>query len=358
MAGAYPVFKGMKTGFGGAEINLYYLSKTLAQKDEYDVRFIVGDYSQSRRIMIENVSITKIKYLNHERYGSYFHKVLARALFCFHLLFDSSDIYICSTASDFFAFIILVAQGMRRKKVIFRAAHDWDVNGHFTKGTSILGMFHRFALPRADAIVTQNEDQKRALKEIEGLQSIVIRNGFPINNTNVQTSREYFLWVARADEFKRPHLYLQLAKKLPDYKFVMILADNNQLQKDILVQSREIGNLKLVDGCGFFEILNYFKEAICLVNTSTAEGFPNTFIQAGLAKTPILSLKVNPDRMLDFFNMGFCCNDDLDKAADFIRSLTPEKIQLMGIEAFNYVRSTHDIEEKIQQYIEVFKKIK
>lgn len=353
MAGSYPVFAKMSHGFGGAEINLYYISRELARDPGYDVKFVVGDYGQKREEFVDNVRLVRIRHLNPERFPSYYHIVKSRIRFCLFLLRDDADIYICSTASDFFAFIVFFSKVLRGKSVIFRVGHDWDVDGYFTRARSLLGMMYKFALRRADKIVAQNQDQQMTLKKTENLDSVVIRNGFPIPGEHPVERRDHVLWIARIDTFKRPELFIKLAQAIPSQRFVMILAGNGPGKDRIMRDAKAAANLELRSSVSFFESSDYFRKAKCLVNTSSAEGFPNTFIQAGLTQTPILSFAVNPENILDNFNMGFCCNDNLDAAIAFLLSLNDKTINQLGANALQYVRTYHNLDDKIQQYRQI-----
>lgn len=353
MAGSYPVFARMNNGFGGAEINLYYISRELAKDPHYEVKFVVGDYGQDPQMVMDNVGIIRVRHLNPERFPSYFHKIVSRLRFCLFVWRDNSDIYVCSTASDFLAYVVLFGKILRGKRVIFRTGHDWDINGHFTRSKNLFGLMYKLALHRADAIITQNEHQQVTLKRTENLDSVVIRNGFPISGEQPSGTREYLLWIARADSFKRPELFIRLAQALPSHRFVMILSGSGPAKDKITREAEAIGNLEFRDGVSFFESIAYFRKAKCLVNTSSAEGFPNTFIQAGLTQTPILSFAVNPDNMLEKHNIGFCCSDNLEAAKKFVLSLNDEKIEQLGANAFNYIRTYHNIEDKIQQYRQI-----
>src|SRR5690606_41615093 len=112
-----------------------------------------------------------------------------------------------------------------------------------------------------DAIITQNEHQQVTLKRTENLDSVVIRNGFPISGEQPSGTREYLLWIARADSFKRPELFIRLAQALPSHRFVMILSGSGPAKDKITREAEAIGNLEFRDGVSFFESIAYFRKA-------------------------------------------------------------------------------------------------
>ena len=56
------------------------------------------------------------------------------------------------------------------------------------------------------------------------------------------------------------------------------------------------------------EVNTLLEEAHLLVNTSKHEGFSNTFIQAWMRKVPVVSLKVDPDHIIQDHGIGYCSN--------------------------------------------------
>src|SRR5213078_1939627 len=80
-------------------------------------------------------------------------------------------------------------------------------------------------------------------------------------------------------------------------------------------------NLRFLAGVAFANTSALFKEAMIFVNTSLNEGFPNTFLQAAACGTPTVSWSVNPEGMLERYEMGYCANGDWERFERFIRVL-------------------------------------
>lgn len=354
LAKTYALFSKSGEDIGGAEVNLYYLSKALAEDENLKVQFVVGDYRQEHTQTIDGVEVVKSKFLNDKLYPSLFYKIARRFSFCYQLFKLDFDVIITSTANEFCGYIILIAKLLKRKKVIFRVAHDWDVNGHFTRRKNLTGILYSFALKRFDKIICQNEDQRVLLKTNENLSSIIIKNGFPLHNGELKKFEERicFLWVARSDAFKRPLLFLDLAEHLPTEKFTMIIPDQNNLKSEVEKRAESIPNITIINHVPFTEIGTYFQDAKCFVNTSESEGFPNTFIQSCLNGAPILSFKVDPDNILERYGLGICCNDRMEVAVSFLKNLSKQNFERLSYNGWSYLRNNHDIKEKSLQYKE------
>ena len=123
-------------------------------------------------------------------------------------------------------------------------------------------------------------------------------------------------------------------------------------------EAEQIKNLTFIKRVGFAEIDGYFRRAKVLVNTSAAEGFPNTFIQAGKWATPILSLKVNPDGFLDKYGCGLCAGGDWDKFVKMLGELLdPATAQRYGRNGRRYAEENHDIKKIVEEYKTIFRQL-
>lgn len=369
MFGAYPLFNNSrKETIGGSEVELFKLANYLAGIEGIEVDFIVGEYSQKKIETINNIRLIKVKYMRMDKYQSLKHKLL-RYLYLFKvLLTQKSDIYITKTASELLGWMILVLKLIRRKKVVFRLGSDKDAEPEFWKNHRRLYHLYKFGLKHCDKVYVQSSNQQEALKANCGIRSYVVKNVFNIENKMALGDKDYILWVSRCDPLKRPQLFIELARNLPEERFLIIMPYEQRIDKaqdeclkkiisDVRSASCELGNLEYIESVPFDKIQPYYDAAKLFVNTSEYEGFPNSFIQACIGKTGILSYRVNPDNFLTQYGAGFCCDDDTDKAVAIIKSLDDKRIEEIGNKAYAYAVKNHDVRHICKGYISDFLKL-
>jgi glycosyltransferase involved in cell wall biosynthesis len=161
-------------------------------------------------------------------------------------------------------------------------------------------------------------------------------------------NKKYILWVGRCNKGKRPELFLRIVKKFPKEKFIMIspmVSDERDLFDQIKQEASQLTNLVFIERVSFFEIQKYFNEAKIFLGTSDYEGFPNTYLQACLGGTPIISLRVNPDNFITENNLGYCANGKLDLMLDKINYILnhPDDWLEKSRNALKYVKKNHNI---------------
>ncbi|MFA5519966.1 MAG: glycosyltransferase, partial [Spirochaetota bacterium] len=183
-------------------------------------------------------------------------------------------------------------------------------------------------------------------------------NGYPINLTDID-SKTGVLWVSRLEPWKRPELCIEAAVKNPDIPFTMIAPvdeKNREYAEKIYKMAANINNITIHDFVGFRGIDVYFKEARVFLNTSTEEGFPNTFIQACKNMTPIVSLNVNPDDFLTRYGVGEYCANNVDKMNDAIVSVytSDSLFEKYSVSAGEYVKNHHCIKVNAKKLEELF----
>lgn len=349
---AYPLFNpAVVSVFGGAELQIALLARELAKDPCFEVSLLVADYGQPDCENREGITIRKSVVLTRNP--------LSGAVRIWRRLKKAdADLYMMSSASPGTP---LVAAFCRRheKKFIYRTASEVECNGAMFRKAPLTGVFYRRALRQAHLVITQNEYNRRQLRETVGVDALVVKNWHALPEAD-PAEKESVLWVGRSDRLKQPELFLELAREIPDQEFVMICqrATGDADYKTLTAAAAAIDNLTFYPHVAYHDVDRYFRQAKVLVNTSTAEGFPNVFIQACKAATPILSLAVNPDHFIDEYNCGLHCGNDRDKLAPALTSLLQNDRYLdLGRNARRYVEENHDIKRLIpdlkRRFIEI-----
>ncbi|MCP4709280.1 MAG: glycosyltransferase family 4 protein [Planctomycetes bacterium] len=349
---SYPLFNpAVKGVVGGSEIDLYFLSTELAQDDGFEVSMVVADYGQEPEEQWERVRVIKSLDFrqNSMTGGRRIWRALERA---------DAQVYVIKTFS---AGMVLTGWycGRKKRKFIYRTAHRYDCDGTYRQRKPLLGWAFDRTLRRAEIVLAQNKTDGALLAERVRITPRVIPNGHRLEQMD-EKDRELILWVGRSAEFKRPDVFIELARQNPEENFCMICqrATEDENYSELVKQAGEVENLEFISSAPFGEIDRYFQRAKVFVNTSEAEGFPNTFIQACKCGTPILSLQVNPDGFLDKHGCGVCVAGD--------KKLFEEKLHYLmqaemggeyGGKGRRYVEEHHDISKIVEQYKIIFREL-
>lgn len=353
---AYALFDQSTTKyFGGAEVQLYQLAIQLAKLTNYRVSFQVGDFGQAAQQKFGKINVFK----------SYFKvawlpQILLRPLYIiqfFHsLLAINADVYV-QRAAGFETGLVALFCRLFSRKFIYMVAHDIDVNGDYRKQNQILGRIYIYGLTHAHLIITQHLAQSEMLQKNYQLPSVILRSGYPIV-PRAKAHKKNILWVARLDSWKQPEIFLKLVKALPQYHFVMVAptSGDSNYANVIYRQAATLTNLKVIRHVPFSQINQYFQEAKLFINTSRFEGFPNTYIQAAINQTPVISLLVNPDNILTEHKFGFSAQGSFTRLKAQTRKVM-ENHQLwetLSSNSYHYAHTHHDLTQiatKLDQLI-------
>ncbi|MDP8993368.1 MAG: glycosyltransferase family 4 protein [Pseudomonadota bacterium] len=343
---AYSLFNpGAGVTFGGTEIQIFNLARYLAGVKGLPVTVITGDFGQADLERNNQIELRKTFPPGEnksalERLGGYLR--LFRALWR-----TGATHHIVSPAGPALAMVALYCM-IFGKKLVYRTAHEMDCDGSYESAHGWRGRLFGFGLRRADAVVTQNEDHRRLLAS-GGVPSVVIRNGFFLRPQPARLAKTVDgLWVGRCVRWKNPHLFLDVVETFPQLRFVMICPV--QEHEDVLFASvfgraRTFENLNFVESVPFSEVQAYFDAARFLIATSEAEGFPNSYLQACMGGTPIISYKVDPDGLIGRYNIGYCAAGNADRLIEAVRGLAEHEAdwQTKSRSAARYVSENHNV---------------
>jgi glycosyltransferase involved in cell wall biosynthesis len=338
---------------GGTLVQMHVVAKKLSENHSFPVSFLVGDFGQ---LPVEECGKIKV-YKSIKLKRDIGHMVVAPFLLWSYLKKMDADVYITSSASPEVGLVALFCK-IHRRKMIYRTAHEWDCNGSYAKSHGFLGKIFEYGIKNASIIVTQSDEHKKLLNKNYLLDSKVIKNSFLIPKTEEKSEKRNILWVSRCESWKNPRIFLELAERFSNFPFVMI-CPKQKYQEDffeqIKLEARKIENLTFIEFVPFEKIQPFFDEALVFVGTSDYEGFPNTFLQACMGRTPIISYKVNPDNFIEKNKLGYFANGDRKKLEDAIRKLVDDKNDWYqkSKNAFKYLRAIHDVEKNIKSWISI-----
>ena len=324
----HPMFK-----IGGAEIQTYLYAKEFARRG-WKV-FFLSKYNNPPKSQFDNKGIEVVLFKSSKIPLINWIKLLS------NLIKIDADIYY-NRSRQYDLFLFYLAKILNRSKYIWATMHDElcgkdafgnKPNDSKKKGrkkihSQIISQIQRFlfvtGVSKCNQIIVQNSAQKQTISTEFGQDSIVVYNSHPIVNKYNNSRKNTILFIAIFKPFKRVELFCQLANKLADKKYKFILIGENfadPKRKREMSKIIEQSNIQYLGFKSIEEINKILNNAKLLVNTSTFEGFSNTFIQAWMRGVPVISLKANPDNLLSKEKLGFICNDNLDKAAEKIEYL-------------------------------------
>ncbi len=282
------------------------LARLFVEKKEISVDIITMDSGQRNDVEFQEFKIYKVFKEKEGVFGlRFFYPRLFRIWRAMKA--SDSDVYYVRCAGYLTGVVALFCK-IYNKKSIYAAGHDSDfIPGKFLISNQRDKWLHKVGIGLVTRIVVQSKQQQKLLQKYFNRSSHVIRNFTIYDSKKIAVeSRQIVLWVSTIREWKRPWLFLELAKANPDKQFVMIGGpdhSNHCLFREIEARADEITNLTFK---GFQPIKiteSYFDQCKVFVNTSVYEGFPNTFIQAWRRGIPVLSF-FDPDNVIKDNQLG------------------------------------------------------
>lgn len=343
--------------YGGAEIQLYLLSKELLKNNYFKIDIITGHLNKYKKLLyhFKTINIHSSLPLK-KRIINY---ILRPLTLSYKLIKLNPDVVI-QRAIGVNSVICCLYCRFFNKKFIYSIAHDNEV----LKGKmiSLEKIIQLITLKYSHFLIAQSRYQISCLKHnFENIHSkiILIRSSY-IMNEKRNNNKDYILWVGRAVQWKRGEIFIDLAKNFSNEKFIMICRKGEDLSYWNKLKKRciSISNLEFLNFVPFHNIDSFFNRAKVFINTSTREGFPNTFIQSLKNATPIISLNVDPDNFLRDNQCGFNCDNEISTMKLYLNKLLEDKdlFNKFSKNARNYILKKHDIKKNILIWKNVIRK--
>jgi len=256
-------------------------------------------------------------------------------------------------------------------KVIWHIAHQKEIERFKIKWKDlssplncINGKFLEYGIKQADWILGQARYQNELLQKNYGRScDLVISNFQPVPKCEINKKKPIkVVWVANYKKWKRPEIFLKLAEKFKTQKgvkFIMIGRPKNTAWFDeIQNKSSEFSNFSYLGEKPIDEVNRILCKAHIFVNTSSYEGFPNTFIQAWMRQVPVISLNIDPDDFIKKKRIGYFSRTFPQMVKDLQLLLdNPEIREEMGIQAQEFAFKTFSL-NNIGEIVSIFEKIR
>jgi len=342
---------------GGAELQQVVIGKLLVQEG-FRVTFIVLDHKQENQESIRGITLLKTLPNDYVIKGPFSFIYALLVIIRAFVRTDAKTFYVRGAGRD--AGIAAIYCFFARKRFVFALSSDMDIDGTFYREARFYErVLQKCALVIAQTIVAQTEYQKNLLDSTLWKKTVIIRNVL-ISDTaeDKKETLPVILWVGKVrPRWKQPEIFLEIARRIPEAKFQMIGGTSKDLAfyEQIEHEANQITNLEFTGFVPFDKIGSYFAKASILVNTSSNEGFPNTFLQAWSHGIPVVSLNVDPDEIICRYRLGYH-SGSIEQMVSDIRTLlsNSELRNEMGMNGKRYINEFHSVDSILQEYFHLF----
>lgn len=310
---------------GGAELQVALLSKALALKGHKVV--IIDPYSSESFITEEGVNLINVPGWNSGIKG--IRLFINRIPLLWKMLKEQEADYYYVRMREYLHLVPYLAARKTNGKFIIGIAHDLDTLGllqniKYDYKFSLIKLFtlylpndivYNYLLKRSDFITLQHSGQKLNASSVKGKVGIFPNIFDQRNLPQIENpSKDYLIHVGSLTILKGIKNLYQLIKRLDKENQIIVVGQpKGRASKKIYNLLSKFDNVILKGRLSHKETLLLIANAKALINTSNFEGFPNIFLEAWGTGVPVISLKINPGNVINKYNLGYCCDSDLNK---------------------------------------------
>lgn len=353
--------------FGGAEVQFYLLAREMAKDDRRRVSVLTtvaqapGSEEQGPVTVVRRQGLRRLEsslgpFRRGRGYVEAFRDMYRQ------LRAMGADVYLHSGSGVEVGAYAVICR-LLRKRFVYVVASSADLDEPYGKVRGPLRWLYPVGLRLADAIVCRTEEQRARLRERYGRSAALIRTGHPVPEPGSDPSGTgSILWVGRAHPLKQPDLFLDLAERLPYERFVMVAMPDSAhpgLSEALSRRAAALPQVTFQEGAAWEQSDRFFSQAKLFVNTSTYEGFPNTFVQAAMHRVSILSWRVNPDSVLTVHRIGACADGSFERLVEETGRFAgnDDLRRETGDRARRYAETHHDLAQAAEAFDALLRRV-
>lgn len=259
-------------------------------------------------------------------------------------------------------FVLALYCRLHRRKLVFSAANDLDFDFDRSDRSRSQRLLYERALPRADLIVAQREEQLELARRV-GFESVTMIRSSAQPADRSTAEPEAFIWIGRLVDYKRPLRFSALAEAVPEARFRMVWFSTDEsppgLIEEIQAASSRLPNLDLLGQLPHAEVLDLISRATALVSTSAAEGMPNVFLEAWSRAIPVLSFDYDPDGKIEALRLGLVAQGSDERLVDGALALwrDPDLRSQLGENGREYVIAEHSPDAVAGRWVEILRSL-
>ena len=274
---------------GGAELQQSLVARALARRG-FDVSMVSMDYGQPDGTELDGIRIhnmhapgagVRVVRFVHPRLTSLW-KALKRA---------DADVYYQRTSAVYTGYLAAFCR-MHKRRSIHASASDVD----FIPGRQDISFardrwIYEYGIRNVDAVFAQNPSQQENARRHYGREALIVPNCYEPPPGARADPNGYVLWIATLRAQKRPELLIEMARRMPQHRFLMVGGQDEGTKglayaQSVRAAAAALPNVRVRGFVPFAEADRLFDGARVVVNTSSYEGFPNTFLQAWARGVP------------------------------------------------------------------------
>ena len=359
---AWPLFTGGEIEFtGGAEVQQVTMARGLARRG-FDVRMVTLDYGQPSPVTREGITVYK-GFAQEQGLPvlRFFHPRLTRTIAALNVA--RAEVYY-ARGTGFVSGITYDVAHARHAAFVQGTAADHDARRTFPLLNNPRDRWWaRRSIRGAAAVIAQTEVQRRLYETEFGVASEVIPNLVELPARAADPGVDgAIVWLGTYKPSKRPEWFLELARRLPERRFVMCgVIPVPPETRDAWEQAQ-----RAAAACAHLDVRGYvdrarldelYAGASLFVHTSPAEGFSNTMLEAWARGIPSI-VSVDPDSIIAREGLGEVVGD-VDALTATVRRwmADPALRRAAGERAREYVRAHHAPDAVLERVANVFDRV-